>query len=108
MGACGSRIDYRSAVPEDRAWIVAVVDAWWGRPLARSIPRLFLEHFHQTSFVAEETGTWRFDVKRGRDLSLEMRGILEIDEGRSGSGKFAMKREVTYAEDSRAPKPRDS
>jgi hypothetical protein len=58
--------------------------------------------------VADETGTWRFDLKRGRDLSLEARGILEIDKGDVGSGKFGMKREVTYAGDSPSPKPRDS
>jgi hypothetical protein len=58
--------------------------------------------------VAEETGTWRFDVKRGRDLSVEARGILEIDKGDAGSGKFGVKREVTYEGDSPAPKPRDS
>lgn len=59
--------------------------------------------------VAEETGTWRFDVERGRELTLDVRGILEIDEGKMGSGKFAVKREVTYGgEGSPAPKPRDS
>lgn len=58
--------------------------------------------------VATETGTWRFDVKRGRDLSVEARGILEIEKGDAGSGKFGVKREVTYAGDSPAPKPRGS
>lgn len=51
-----SGIVYRTAAPEDHAWIVRVVDAWWERPVARAIPRLFLDHFHRTSFVAEEEG----------------------------------------------------
>jgi ribosomal protein S18 acetylase RimI-like enzyme len=32
------------------------VDAWWGRPVLPSLPRLFLDHFHRTSFVAERAG----------------------------------------------------
>ena len=51
-----SKISYRSAVPEDHRWILSVVDDWWGTPVGRSLPRLFLEHFHRTSFVAEEEG----------------------------------------------------
>lgn len=43
----------RAAIPGDYDSIAAVVDAWWGRPVLRSLPRLFLEHFHRTSFVAE-------------------------------------------------------
>jgi ribosomal protein S18 acetylase RimI-like enzyme len=54
MGEPGLQISYRSAVPEDHAWIVEVVDDWWGRPVARAIPRLFLDHFHRTSLVVEE------------------------------------------------------
>jgi len=41
-------------------------------------------------------GVWRFDVERGRDLSLRMKGRLEIDGGDGGSGRFEMTREVTY------------
>ena len=43
----------RAARPDDYESIVAVVDEWWGRPLARMLPRLFLDHFHATSLVAE-------------------------------------------------------
>ena len=47
---------YRPAVAEDHRWMIEVVDDWWGRPVARSLPRLFLDHFHRTSFVVEESG----------------------------------------------------
>ena len=45
-------VTIRAAVPSDYDRIAAVVDDWWGRPLRGSLPRLFLEHFHDTSFVA--------------------------------------------------------
>jgi ribosomal protein S18 acetylase RimI-like enzyme len=43
----------RPARPDDYARIVAVVDDWWGRPMTGKLPRLFLDHFHDTSLVAE-------------------------------------------------------
>ena len=43
----------RRARPGDYERIVAVVDDWWGRPMTEKLPRLFLEHFSATSFVAE-------------------------------------------------------
>jgi ribosomal protein S18 acetylase RimI-like enzyme len=46
-------IKIRQAEPSDHDWIVAKVDAWWGRPVASALPRLFLDHFHTTSLVAE-------------------------------------------------------
>ncbi|MGW0485203.1 N-acetyltransferase family protein [Nonomuraea sp. NPDC003214] len=49
-----TRVDeIRSAVPGDYDAIAAVVDEWWGRPILPVLPRLFLDHFHRTSFVAE-------------------------------------------------------
>ncbi|MFC4910109.1 GNAT family N-acetyltransferase [Actinomadura gamaensis] len=30
------------------------MDDWWGRPIAAVLPRLFLDHFHRTSLVAED------------------------------------------------------
>ena len=45
--------DLRSATPDDYQWIINVVDEWWGRPMARGLPRLFLDHFHSTSLVAQ-------------------------------------------------------
>jgi ribosomal protein S18 acetylase RimI-like enzyme len=46
-------IRLRIATAADYDPIIAVVDQWWGRPIARSLPRLFLDHFHATSTIAE-------------------------------------------------------
>jgi predicted GNAT superfamily acetyltransferase len=46
-------ISLRTARPADYDAIIAVVDAWWGRPIQRALPRLFLDHFHDTSLIAE-------------------------------------------------------
>lgn len=46
----------RTARPDDYESIVAVVDEWWGRPMARMLPRLFLDHFFATSLIAEYDG----------------------------------------------------
>jgi ribosomal protein S18 acetylase RimI-like enzyme len=46
-------VEVRPARPDDYESIVAVVDEWWGRPMARMLPRLFLDHFHATSLIAE-------------------------------------------------------
>ncbi|NUT43003.1 MAG: GNAT family N-acetyltransferase [Thermoactinospora sp.] len=44
----------RPATPDDYDRIITVVDDWWGRPISPSLPRLFLDHFHRTSLVAED------------------------------------------------------
>ena len=49
-------ISLRTARPADYDAIIAVVDDWWGRPVHRALPRLFLDHFHDTSFIAERSG----------------------------------------------------
>ena len=43
----------RAAVPADYDPIICVVDAWWGRPIAGALQRVFLNHFFRTSLVAE-------------------------------------------------------
>ena len=43
----------RTALPLDHPRIVSVADTWWGRPVAGALPRLFLDHFHKTSFIGE-------------------------------------------------------
>jgi len=45
----------RTAGPADYDAIVSVVDAWWGRPIAGSLPRLFLDHFHRSSLLAVDS-----------------------------------------------------
>lgn len=49
-----SGIDVRTATPADYDRIVAVLDDWWGRPIATVLPRLFLDHFADTSSIAED------------------------------------------------------
>jgi uncharacterized protein (TIGR03083 family) len=51
-----SVIDFsiRHAEPGDYAFVIGVVDEWWGgRAMADMLPRLFFTHFRPTSFVAE-------------------------------------------------------
>ena len=49
-------IRLRTAAAADYDRIIAVLDDWWGRPVRQALPRLFLDHFHATSFVAERDG----------------------------------------------------
>ncbi|TDD82609.1 GNAT family N-acetyltransferase [Actinomadura darangshiensis] len=49
-------MDVRPAAPGDYDRIIAVVDDWWGREIHGTLPRLFLDHFHRTSLVAETGG----------------------------------------------------
>jgi hypothetical protein len=43
-----------------------------------------------------QRGTWLLDVAKGRELSLESEGSMEIDGGKQGFGTFEMKRTITY------------
>jgi predicted GNAT superfamily acetyltransferase len=49
-------ITLRTARAADYDSIIAVVDEWWGRPVHHALPRLFLDHFHNTSLIAERGG----------------------------------------------------
>jgi predicted GNAT superfamily acetyltransferase len=51
-----SEIRIRPAKAGDYDGIIAVVDDWWGRPVRHALPRLFLDHFSATSFIAEHDG----------------------------------------------------
>jgi ribosomal protein S18 acetylase RimI-like enzyme len=45
-------LNIRNCQPEDHADVIAVVKEWWGgRDLAYALPRLFFDHFNDTSFV---------------------------------------------------------
>jgi L-amino acid N-acyltransferase YncA len=44
----------RQAEPADYDRVISVVDDWWGRPVRGLLPRLFFDHFHQTSILAEQ------------------------------------------------------
>ncbi|MDX6233674.1 MAG: hypothetical protein QOH68_2734 [Nocardioidaceae bacterium] len=49
------RATLRQARPDDYDTIIALVDHWWGRPIAGALQRVFLDHFFRTSLVAERT-----------------------------------------------------
>jgi ribosomal protein S18 acetylase RimI-like enzyme len=46
---------FRAARPDDYDTIIALVDGWWGRPIAGALQRVFLDHFCTTSLIAEAT-----------------------------------------------------
>jgi ribosomal protein S18 acetylase RimI-like enzyme len=43
----------RPARPADYDAIAAVVNDWWGRPVLGALPRLFLDHFYDSSLVVD-------------------------------------------------------
>jgi len=50
-------MNIRSIDETDYAPIIAVLDDWWGgRSMTHLLPRLFFQHFQNTSFVLEEDG----------------------------------------------------
>jgi ribosomal protein S18 acetylase RimI-like enzyme len=47
----------RQIRPSDYRPVISVIDGWWnGRHMADMLPRLFFEHFTDTSFAAERDG----------------------------------------------------
>ncbi len=47
----------RQADPDDHGRVMAVVDEWWGgRRMQEMLPRLFFQHFRETTFVVEYGG----------------------------------------------------
>ncbi len=53
-GGSGSGVRLRTARADDYDAIAGVVDGWWGRPVLSALPRLFLDHFSQSSLVGED------------------------------------------------------
>jgi predicted GNAT superfamily acetyltransferase len=52
-----SVVKIRDISPSDYGAIIGVIDEWWGgRRMAGMLPRLFFEHFADTSFAAERNG----------------------------------------------------
>lgn len=52
-----SMVTIRQAEAADFGRVSPQLDAWWGgRSMRLMLPRLFFEHFRQTSFVAEDEG----------------------------------------------------
>ena len=51
-------VQIRHLSPADYPLVISVIDQWWGgRSMAGMLPRLFFEHFTDTSFAAERDGT---------------------------------------------------
>jgi ribosomal protein S18 acetylase RimI-like enzyme len=51
-------IAFRNLRDEDYPAVIAVMNDWWGgRPVAEMLPRLFFQHFQETSFAAVENGS---------------------------------------------------
>ncbi len=51
-----------------------------------------LGHVHNGRY----TGSWRFDVAKGRDLEFAAKGSLEMDGGKSGAGGVTIRRTFTW------------
>jgi GNAT superfamily N-acetyltransferase len=50
-------VQIRLIRPRDYGPVISVIDDWWsGRHMADKLPRLFFEHFTDTSFAAEDNG----------------------------------------------------
>ena len=48
-------LTWRRPERADHARIIAVVDSWWGgRAMAAMLPRLFVDHFAETSYVVDD------------------------------------------------------
>ncbi|HUY46339.1 MAG TPA: GNAT family N-acetyltransferase [Streptosporangiaceae bacterium] len=79
--ASRSRPEYRPrpARPGDYDAIAAAIDGWWGRPVLAALPRLFLDHFHRSSLVVEESA----------GLVAFLIGILSPSDPRSAYIHFA-------------------
>ncbi|WP_088832320.1 GNAT family N-acetyltransferase [Paenibacillus tyrfis] len=48
---------FRHVLESDYIPVISVIDDWWGgRPMSDMLPKLFFQHFQDTSFVAEQDG----------------------------------------------------
>jgi ribosomal protein S18 acetylase RimI-like enzyme len=57
MAVPDTGVRIRPIRPSDYRTVIAVIDDWWGgRHMADMLPRLFFEHFTDTSFAAERDG----------------------------------------------------
>ena len=54
-GPVTDELRYRRPTPDDHPRVQGVIDEWWGggRRLGQLLPRLWLEHFRGTSWLAE-------------------------------------------------------
>jgi len=85
----------RNSRPSDHANIISVLKDWWGgRDLTWMLPKLFLEHFCNTSFVVEKNDRLvafliGFRIERG---NAEINGIrATLDYNHPGDAKVLFK-----------------
>jgi len=53
-------MNIRQVLESDYIPVISVIDDWWGgRHMADMLPKLFFQHFRDTSFVAESDGQMR-------------------------------------------------
>jgi predicted GNAT superfamily acetyltransferase len=93
----------RTATPDDYDDIAAVLDLWWGRSMP--LPRIFLDYFYETSFVAhDESGLAGFLVglyspSDGEQAYIHLVGVRPDRRG-SGLGRGLYERFFTLARQS--------
>jgi predicted GNAT superfamily acetyltransferase len=78
----------------DYPFVISVIDQWWGgRPMADKLPRLFFEHFTDTSFAAERDGRLAgflvgfFSQSRPGEAYIHFVGVDPAERGR-GLGRL--------------------
>jgi ribosomal protein S18 acetylase RimI-like enzyme len=50
-------MDFRHVLESDYISVISIIDNWWGgRHMADMLPKLFFQHFQDTSFIAEQNG----------------------------------------------------
>ena len=50
-------MNFRYVTASDYIPVISVIDDWWGgRHIADMLPKLFFQHFQDTSFIAEQDG----------------------------------------------------
>lgn len=50
-------MNFRHVLESDYIPVISVIDDWWGgRHMADMLPKLFFQHFQDTSFIAEQDG----------------------------------------------------
>jgi ribosomal protein S18 acetylase RimI-like enzyme len=50
-------MEFRQAQSADYPRVIAVINEWWGgRPMADMLPKLFFDHFGDTSYVVDHDG----------------------------------------------------
>ena len=76
-GCCTMTFQVRQLSTADYPLVISVIDQWWGgRQMADKLPRLFFEHFTDTSFAAERDGRLAgFLTGTGKRLGADHIGV---------------------------------